>query len=432
MTPPGPLSNQVKPGISSVEASNTNSVAVSPTVTELSDAEIDGYLPQDRHFATRALHSGYTPSDNEYMAVVPPIVLSTTFEQLSPAVPKKYEYSRSGNPMRDVLEKCLASLDNGKYGLCFASGLGALTAIVSLFQSGDHIVCVDDVYGGTNRYLQKIAAKFNVTTTFFDFEDLTKLPNLIKPATKLVLLECPTNPLLKVIDIEAISAAVKAVNKETLILVDNTFLTSYFQKPLNLGADMSMYSLTKYMNGHADVIMGAVVMNDETLYENLKFMQYATGIVPSPFDCYLVDRSLKTLKLRMQEHMKNGLTVAKFLESHPMVEKVLYPGLKSHPNYDLAKKQWSGCSGMLAFYLKGDLEVCKRFLKKLKYFMTAESLGGYESLVEIPSLMTHASVPAEVRKELGITDNLIRVSVGLEAAEDLVEDFNQALNSIKE
>lgn len=413
-------------------APNTGAVTVPPSVTDLNDDDISGYLPQDKHFSTRALHSGYSPSDSDYMAVVPPIVLATTYEQLEPAVPKKYEYSRSANPSRDVLEKCLASLDNGKYGLCFASGLGALTAVVSLFKSGDHIVYIDDVYGGTHRYLQKVAAKFNVTTSLFDFENLDELPNIIKPETKLVWIECPTNPLLKIVDIKAICTAVKAINEETLILVDNTFLTSYFQKPLNLGADMSMYSLTKYMNGHADVIMGAVVLNDEKLYEELKFMQNATGIVPSPFDCYLVDRSLKTLKIRMQEHMKNGLIVAKFLESHPMVERVIHPGLKSHPSYELAKKQWSGCSGMLAFYLKGDLEVCKRFLKKLKYFMTAESLGGFESLVEIPSLMTHASISPEMRKKLGITDNLIRVSVGLEAAEDLVEDFNQALNSIKE
>lgn len=395
----------------------------------------EGYLPEDTSFATRAIHSGYEANDKSMWAIIPPIHLTTTFRQAGPAEPYYHEYSRSGNPSRDILETNLAALDKGKYALCFSSGLGALSVILQLFKSGDHVICMDDVYGGTGRYLRKIADKFQIEVTFDDFCKLQQTIDKITPATKLVWLEVPTNPLMKVVDVEAVVRAVKGKNENIIVVVDNTFLTPYFQKPLSLGADIVVYSLTKYMNGHADVVMGAAVLNDEKIYEELKFLQNAAGVVPSPFDCYLVTRSLRTLKVRMKEHMASGLRVARFLEGHTAVEQVLYPGLMSHPGYSIAKRQWSGCSGVLSFYLKGGIEESKEFLKNLKYFQTAESLGGFESLAEIPSIMTHNSVPLEVKKQLQITDNLIRLSVGLESIDDLLGDLSKALNmaaSLKE
>lgn len=393
-------------------------------------SENEGFLSEDSRFATKAIHSGYKPGAYGSWAIIPPICMSTTFKQTGPAEPVLYEYSRSNNPTRETLELCLASLDDGKYGLCFASGLGALSAVVQMLKAGDHLLSMDDVYGGTNRYFRKVATKFNISVTFYDFSDLDNLDKEIKPNTRIIWLENPTNPLLKVIDIKAVCEIVKQKKKDILVIVDNTFLTPFFQKPLKLGADVVIYSLTKYMNGHSDVVMGAAVLNDDETYEELKFLQNSAGIIPSPFDCYLVNRSLKTLKLRMKEHMITGLKVARFLESHPAVERVLHPGLKSHPGYDIAKRQWSGCSGMLSFYIKGGIEKSKLFLKTLKFFQTAESLGGYESLAEIPSIMTHASVPSDVREQLQITDNLIRLSVGLEEAEDLISDLNEALTAI--
>jgi len=388
----------------------------------------NGYLPFPKGFATAAIHAGQDPDQWDSQSVVTPIVLSTTFKQHSPAQPKKYEYGRSGNPTRDVLEECLATLEGAKYGLCFASGLGAATALLGVFNTGDHIICGDDVYGGINRLFNKVATPMGITTTFVDVTNLSNIEKAIKPNTKLIWIETPTNPLLKVLDIKAVAEV--AHKHKVLLAVDNTFLTPYLQRPLELGADLSVHSLTKYMNGHSDVIMGAILLNNKEVHDKLRFLQNAMGIIPSPFDCSLVIRSLKTLAVRMRQHNHSGLVVAKFLETHPKVTKVLHPGLPSHPQHELFKKQTSGHSGMVTFYIKGGLEESKKFLKAIKVFTLAESLGGYESLAELPSVMTHASVPEEQRRVLQITDNLVRLSVGLEDVEDLVEDLKQALNVV--
>ncbi|XP_021925303.1 cystathionine gamma-lyase isoform X1 [Zootermopsis nevadensis] len=312
--------------------------------------------------------------------------------------------------------------------MCFASGLGATTAVIHLLNAGDHMISVDDVYGGTYRYFSKVAARMNVETTYVDASEPSNLEKAIRSNTKLVWLESPTNPLLKVMDIKTIAEIVH--KKDILLAVDNTFLTSYFQRPLSLGADLVIYSLTKYMNGHSDVIMGAVTTSNEDIHTRLRFLQNALGIVPSPFDCYLVNRSVKTLHIRMREHMKNGLEVARYLEKHPLVEKVFHPGLPSHPQHGLTKHQCYGHSGIFSFYIKGGLRESTIFLKALKVFTLAESLGGYESLAELPSVMTHASIPIEEREKTGITDSLVRLSVGLESSEDLVEDLDQALKAV--
>lgn len=386
---------------------------------------MNGYQEEPAGFSTRAIHAGQDADKWDSMCVVPPLVLSTTFKQYGPANYKLYEYGRSGNPTRNVLEECLASIEFAKHAVCFSSGLGATTALLGLFNSGDHIICGDDIYGGTNRFFSKLASKFGIEASFVDATKLELIEQAVKPNTKMIWIETPTNPTLKVIDIKAVSKITKKHN--ILLVVDNTFLTSFFQRPLELGADISIYSLTKYMNGHSDVIMGAAVLNNEDLCEKLRFLQNAMGIVPSPFDCSMVNRSLKTLSLRMREHNKNGLLVANFLEKHPKVTKVVHPGLVSHPQHELFKKQTSGHSGMVSFYLKGGLEESKKFLGALKVFTLAESLGGYESLAELPSVMTHASVPDEQRAMLGITDNLVRLSVGLEDVEDILADLAEAL-----
>lgn len=387
---------------------------------------VSQYRKQPKGFATKAIHSGQEPEQWNSKCVIPALCLSTTYKQYDLGGKCEFEYSRSGNPTRKVLETCLASLDNAKYALTFASGLGTTTTVFSLLSSGDHMIVGDDVYGGTNRLIRQVAARFGIEFTFVDPTDLEKVELSFKPNTKLVWIETPTNPLLKVADIEAISKICR--QKDNIIFaVDNTFLTSYFQRPLELGADLVCYSLTKYMNGHTDVVMGGISLNSDDLYTRLKFLQNAVGIVPAPFDCYQVNRSLKTLALRMEAHQKSALEIAKYLESHPFVEKVLHPSLPSHPQHKLALKQTYGYSGVFSFYIKGTMEHSKAFLEGLKIFTLAESLGGYESLAELPAVMTHASVPAEDRGKLGITDNLIRLSVGLEDTEDLLADIEHAL-----
>lgn len=386
------------------------------------------FKKQPRGFATKAIHMGQEADQWAHLSVVPPIVTSTTFKQFGPADFKTFEYGRSGNPTRQVLEKCLAGLDNGKYALTFASGLGATTAITQLLSTGDHILCADDVYGGTNRLFNKVIKNQGVEVDMVDLTNLDNLKNSIKKNTKLLWLESPTNPIMKGLDIEAISNVVHSIG-DIIVVVDNTFLTSYFQRPLELGADIVMYSLTKYMNGHSDVIMGAAVTNDEEIHKKLRFLQNASGIIPSPFDCYQVNRGLKTLAIRMEQHSKSSLIVAKYLESHALVDKVLHPGLPSHPQHELALRQTYGHSGIMSFYLKGGLNESKKFLQSIKVFTLAESLGGYESLAELPSVMTHASVPEDQRKKLGIWDNLIRLSVGLEDVQDLVDDLETALQA---
>lgn len=379
-------------------------------------------------FATAAIHAGQEPDQWNSRMVVPPITPSTTFQQFSPGQHKGYEYSRSGNPTRTCLETCVAALEGGKHGLAFSSGLAATQTIVNLLKCGDHIITTDDVYGGTNRYFQRIAAKFGLEFSFIDFTNLDAVKAAFKPNTKLVWVETPTNPTMKVTDIRAVAEMTKQ-REDCILAVDNTFMSSYFQRPLSLGADIAFHSATKYMNGHSDVVMGLIVVNDDELRNKLYFLQYATGPTPSPFDCFLVNRGLKTLALRMQKHQQNAIKVAQYLEKHPLVEKIKYPGLPSHPQYELMKKQATGCSGMLCFWMKGDLQQTKKFFENLKVFILAESLGGYESLAEHPAIMTHASVPPEQRKVLGIGDNFVRLSVGIEDPEDLIQDLDQALKA---
>ncbi|NP_001040113.1 cystathionine gamma-lyase [Bombyx mori] len=387
-----------------------------------------GFLKQKPGFATIAIHAGQEPEKWNSAAVVTPIVTSTTFKQPAPAEHTGFEYGRSGNPTRNTLEECLAALDGGKYGLTFASGLGATTTLVALLNHGDHIVSSDDVYGGTNRLLRQVIARLGINTTFTDFTNIEKVKNAMQENTKMIWIETPTNPLLKVVDIEAIVKIARS-RGDIIVVVDNTFLTPYLQKPLDFGADIVMYSLTKYMNGHSDVIMGAAIVNDKAIGDKLRFLQNAMGIVPSPIDCYFVNRSLKTLALRMEHHKKSSLIIANWLEKHPKIVEVLHPGLPTHPQHEIAKKQMTGHSGVFSFKHSGGLKESRKFLSSLKVFTLAESLGGYESLAELPSVMTHASVPALQREELGITDSLVRLSVGLEDTEDLIEDLDQAFKA---
>ncbi|NXU50255.1 CGL lyase, partial [Turnix velox] len=387
-----------------------------------------GFLPAFRHFATQAIHAGQEPEQWRSAAVVPPISLSTTFKQPEPGQPSAYDYSRSGNPSRNCLEKAVAVLDGAKYCLAYASGLAATLNIIHLLKAGDTVVCMDDVYGGTNRYFRTAAIKMGLKLVFVDCTKVECLAAAITPETKLVWIETPTNPTMKIIDIQACADVVHK-HKDVLLVVDNTFMSAYFQRPLSLGADICMYSATKYMNGHSDVVMGLVSMNSDELYEKLKFLQNTLGAIPSPFDCYMCNRGLKTLQIRMKQHFLNALAVARFLESHPLVEKVIFPGLPSHPQHELVKRQCTGCPGMVTFYIKGTLKNATAFLKNVKVFCLAESLGGYESLAEHPAIMTHASVPKEDRDVLGISDTLIRLSVGLEDEEDLLQDLDQALKA---
>jgi cystathionine gamma-lyase len=379
-------------------------------------------------FGTKAIHAGQ-PADPTTGAVMPPISLSTTFAQASPGVTKGFEYSRSGNPTRNQYEDCIAALEGGKYGLAFASGSSSTATILAMFGPGDHVITVDDVYGGTNRYFNKVSAVASgLTFSFVDFTKDGSLEAAFTEKTKLVWLETPTNPTLKVIDIAKVAKI--AHERNTILVVDNTFLSPYFQKPLSLGADIVVHSVTKYINGHSDVVGGMVVTSNEELHKKLRFLQNAIGAVPSPFDCFLVMRGVKTLHVRMQQHEKNAVVIAQLLEKHPKVERVAYPGLASHPQHEIAKKQQSGFGGMITFWLKGGLAESRRFLEALKIFACAESLGGVESLAEHPAIMTHASVPAEQRLKLGIHDNMCRLSVGIEDCDDLVGDLTNALNAV--
>lgn len=380
------------------------------------------------HFGTNALHAGQEAEQWSARQVIPPISLSTTYKQVRPAEPVKFDYSRAGNPTREVLERCLASLEEAEHCRVFASGMAAIAASLDYLKVGDSVICSDNVYGGTQRYLRRVATRnHGLDASFVDMTDLDAFAKALKSTTKMVWVESPTNPLMKVIDIAAVVAATKKFRPDILVAVDNTFMSPYFQHPLSLGADISMHSVTKYINGHSDVIMGVVMTNSRSLDEHFKFQQLAAGAVASPFDCYLVNRGVKTLHVRMQAHMANATQIAVFLESNPRVEKVLYPELESHPQHELHKKQAKGMSGMMSFYLKGGLEESEEFLANLKIFTLAESLGGFESLAELPAKMTHASVPAEDRLKLGIGDNLIRLSVGIEDVDDLIQDLDQAL-----
>ncbi len=375
-------------------------------------------------FATRAIHAGQPP-EAKSGAVMTPIYQTSTYAQVSPGEHTGYEYSRTDNPTRTAYQQCLAALEGGKYGLAFSSGLATTDCILHTLKAGDHVVCCDDVYGGTYRLFERVYRQFGLEFTFVDLTDLAKTEAAFRPATKLLWIETPTNPTLKIVDIAKLSELAR--RKGALSVVDNTFMSAYFQRPLALGADVALHSVTKYMNGHSDVVGGALVTSDDALYEKLKFIQNAVGAVPAPMDCFLVMRGLKTLHVRMDRHAQNAMKVAEYLEKHPKIERVIYPGLPSHPQHALAKKQMSGFGGMITFFIKGGLPEARRFLERVKLFTLAESLGGVESLIEHPAIMTHASVPAENRKALGIHDNLVRVSVGIEDLADLLKDLERAL-----
>eukprot|EP00127_Corallochytrium_limacisporum_P006772 Clim_evm42s235 gene=Clim_evmTU42s235 len=389
----------------------------------------EGPLAPYPNFGTLAIHAGQGP-DPATAAVTLPISLSTTFAQSSPGVHKGYEYSRSGNPTRDAYENCVAALENGKYAISFSSGLAAISTIVQLLPHGSEIVSMNDVYGGTHRTFSKVVQETQkIKTTFVDATDLGALKGALSAETKMVWLETPTNPTLKIIDLKGAVEVVRAFNKDIIIVVDNTFLSSYFQRPLDFGVDIVMHSITKYMNGHSDVVQGMAVSNDEKLSERLRFLQNALGGIPGPFDAWLANRGLKTLHLRMRQHQENAFAVARALEASDGVEDVIYPGLPSHPGHEIAKRQQTGFGGMVSFRIKGGLEEAKRFLENVKVFTLAESLGAVESLAELPAVMTHAGIPHEERQKSGVTDNLIRLSCGIEETEDLVADVLQAVKA---
>ncbi|CAD7091238.1 unnamed protein product [Hermetia illucens] len=393
-------------------------------------AEPPRFRQQPKGFATKALHTGQEPEQWKSHCVVGPITTTTTFQQPLPNELGEFIYGRYGNPTRNVLEKCLAHLDNGEHCVTFASGTGAVMAVATMLNTNDHLICSSDLYGGTTYLLRKHCDQYEIGLDTVDPTDLDQLQKAIKKNTKMVFIETPTNPLIKVMDIAAISKILKTFDSQNIIfVVDNTLLTPYFQRPLELGVDIVLYSLTKYMNGHTDVTMGATITNCPKLAEKLKFAQVFSGIVPSPYDCYQVNRGIKTLALRMEAHGKNSLMVARFLESHPLVERVLHPGLPSHPQHELALRQSYGHSGIMSFYLKGNKDNMAKFMKSLKYFLFASSFGGPESLISTPATLSHAFLSAEEREKLGITDNLIRLSIGLEDADSLIDDLDQALKS---
>ncbi|MGM0158258.1 cystathionine gamma-synthase [Enterococcus sp. AZ191] len=378
------------------------------------------------HIQTKLIHGGIS-EDPTTGAVSVPIYQTSTYRQNGVGKPKHYEYSRSGNPTRFALEELIADLEGEVKGFAFASGLAGIHAVFSLFQAGDHLLLGDDVYGGTFRLFDKILTKNGLEYTIIDTSDLTQIENSIQPNTKALYLESPSNPLLKITDLE--KSAEIAKKNHLLTIVDNTFATPYFQKPLDLGADIVLHSGTKYLGGHSDVVAGLVTTNNEELADSIAFYQNAIGGVLGPQDSWLLQRGIKTLGVRMEEHQKNAFRVAEFLANHPKVEKVYYPGLATHPNHTLAQAQMSGFSGMVSFTLKQDEEAIP-FVEALQLFIVGESLGGVESLVEIPSVMTHASVPKEKREAAGIKDGLIRLSVGIEYGEDLLDDLTQAIEHL--
>ncbi|MBI5001727.1 MAG: cystathionine gamma-synthase [Euryarchaeota archaeon] len=380
-------------------------------------------------FATKAIHVGEEPRLEEegFGDVAVPIHLSTTFARKEVDRPTAgYEYSRTGNPTRNALEKRLAALEDAKFGLAFASGLAAeATLLLSLLKNGDHVVASDDLYGGTRRLFVSTLKNFGLEFTFVEAGDPDNVRRGIKSNTRLIWLETPSNPLMKLCDIREIAEIAK--EKDAVTVVDNTFMTPYFQRPLKQGADIVVHSSTKYLNGHSDVVGGAIMLSDGGAHEKVRFNQNAIGCVPSPFDCYLVLRGIKTLPIRMERHSYNANKIANYLESHPKVKMVNYPGLTAHPKHALAKKQMSGFGGMLSFELADSSEAIKAFLSRLNIFAVAESLGGVESLIEQPALMTHASIPERERKAIGISDSLVRISAGIEDIEDLIADLEQAL-----
>lgn len=376
---------------------------------------------------TKAIHAGQSP-DPSTGAVMMPIYATSTYAQASPGEHQGYEYSRSHNPTRFAYERCVAALESGTHGYAFASGLAATSTVLELLDAGSHVICMDDVYGGTYRLFERVRRRSaGMQFSFVDLNDLEALKAALQPNTKMIWCETPTNPLLKIVDIRALSAFAKA--NGLLLAVDNTFCSPILQRPLELGADIVMHSATKYLNGHSDIVGGMIVVNDPALAEQMTFLQNAVGGVQGPFDSFLALRGLKTLHLRMKAHCENAQILAERLQAHPDVEKVMYPGLSSHPQHGLAKTQMHGFGGMVSVWLKGGFPEAKRFMERLELFTCAESLGGVESLANHPAVMTHASVPVERREALGVTGNLVRLSVGVEDAQDLWADIEQALGA---
>jgi len=380
---------------------------------------------QNTRFETRAIHAGQEP-DPATGAIMTPIYQTSTYVQESPGKHKGYAYARGKNPTRVALEKCIASLENAKYGLCFSSGQGAEDAVMKLLRPGDEVIATDDIYGGSYRMFTKVFEHFGIRFHFVNMDDPKNVREKINERTKMLWLESPTNPLMKILDIEAYGAIAK--EKKILLVVDNTFASPYLQNPLDLGASIVLHSATKYLGGHSDVVLGATCTNDERLQEQLAFIANSCGAVPGPMDSFLVMRGLKTLHVRMDRHCENGKAVAEFLRDHPKVDKIYFPGFPDHPGHEIAKKQMRNFGGMISFTLKGNsMEEAFAMASRLKIFSLAESLGGVESLVGHPASMTHASIPREIREKAGVLDSLLRLSVGIEAKEDLIEDLRQAI-----
>ena len=376
-------------------------------------------------FGTKAIHAGIKP-DATTGAIMTPIYQTSTYAQVSPGKHKGYEYSRTHNPTRTALQENLAALENGKHGLCFSSGVAATDAVMKMLKPGDEVLCSNDLYGGTYRLFIEIYQEQGIKFNFVEMTDLNRISKHFNKKVKLVWVETPSNPMMNIIDIKGLAGVAR--DWSAMMVVDSTFATPYLQNPLSLGADIVMHSVTKYISGHSDVIMGALVTNNDSLNERLAFIQNSTGAIPSPMDCFLVLRGVKTLHVRMQRHCENGRRIAFFLKSHPKVENVYWPGFDEHPNNDIAKKQMTDFGGMLSFELKDDsIENAISLLEKFKLFTLAESLGGVESLSGHPASMTHASIPREERLKSGLKDSLIRLSVGIEAVEDLIEDLEVAL-----
>ena len=377
-------------------------------------------------FSTRTIHAGQHP-DPSTGAVMVPIYATSTYAQESPGVHKGYEYSRSQNPTRMAFERCIADLESGADGFAFASGLAAISTILEILSSGNHVVATDDLYGGSFRLFDKVRKRSaGLEFSFVDMTDLKAVEAAIQPATRMIWIETPTNPLLRLVDLAGIAALAR--KHKILTVADNTFASPYVQRPLEQGVDIVMHSTTKYLNGHSDIVGGcAVVGPNRELSDKMKFLQNAIGGIQGPFDSFLALRGLKTLALRMERHCGNALKIARWLENHPAVARVIYPGLESHPQHALAKKQMSAYGGIVTVILKGDLSTAKRFLERCRLFTLAESLGGVESLIEHPAIMTHASIPAEQRERIGISDSLVRLSVGVEDVDDLIADLSQAL-----
>lgn len=377
-------------------------------------------------FGTKAIHAGVEP-DPTTGAIMTPVYQTSTYVQESPGTHKGYAYARGANPTRNALQKSLAALENGKYAICFSSGMGAADAVIKLLNPGDEVITSNDLYGGSYRMFRHVFERFGIKFHFIDLGNVNTINNYLNDKTKLLWLETPTNPLMGIVDI---SAYVEIARKRNiLVVVDNTFASPYLQNPLDLGADIAMHSVTKYLGGHSDVIMGALIMNDEKLFKDLSFIQNSCGAVPGPQDSFLVLRGIKTLHLRMERHCLNGRIIAEYLKKHPKVGKVYWPGFPDHPNHEVAKRQMKDFGGMISFTLKDDnLEKAFSFMRSLKVFSLAESLGGVESLISHPASMTHASIPREERLKYGFVDSLIRLSIGVEDADDLVADLEQALH----